>query len=269
MAAAAGLPDKVRCGAITRSPCKHASMLPPSNRPGWKSCTGVGTPPAGGGFEVTRFRELTPDAQDLIKGWCRRARTSLNSSLLPGDADRSRRSSHREAFQAFIFAWIGFNGWASCCCDDDSDRKIIRAVSAAEWPQERFVHLSTTDREFGAALKTFSTTWPIFRSSDVREESRALPYRWPRQQRVSHYVALLPDAQRAPDCHLRHDDSPVPTDLGHTLEVLYRVRCNLFHGTKSMDDENDRELVEIAVAVLVPLVSELVTASLPSRRSLQ
>jgi hypothetical protein len=36
-----------------------------------------------------------------------------------------------------------------------------------------------------------------------------------------------------------------------------------------MDDENDRELVETASAVLVPLVSELVTASLPSPRSLR
>jgi len=34
------------------------------------------------------------------------------------------------------------------------------------------------------------------------------------------------------------------------LDVIYQVRCNLFHGQKSAIDANDRELVDLAFHIL-------------------
>lgn len=38
------------------------------------------------------------------------------------------------------------------------------------------------------------------------------------------------------------------------IEVIYRVRCNLFHGRKNIDeDKKDIELVRLAYRILLPL----------------
>ena len=38
------------------------------------------------------------------------------------------------------------------------------------------------------------------------------------------------------------------------IELIYRVRCNLFHGRKNIDeDEKDIELVSLAYRILLPL----------------
>ena len=43
----------------------------------------------------------------------------------------------------------------------------------------------------------------------------------------------------------------MPLDWPHTLEALYRVRCNLFHGEKGLDSEMDALIVSSAFRVLV------------------
>jgi hypothetical protein len=56
-----------------------------------------------------------------------------------------------------------------------------------------------------------------------------------------------------PRCWKRHEEEgePVPLDWPHTLEALYRVRCNLFHGEKGLDSEMDARVVSSAFRVLV------------------
>jgi hypothetical protein len=42
--------------------------------------------------------------------------------------------------------------------------------------------------------------------------------------------------------------------FGSLLDVIYQVRCNLFHGRKNIkDDTRDEELVEICYQILLPL----------------
>jgi len=47
-----------------------------------------------------------------------------------------------------------------------------------------------------------------------------------------------------------------PYELENTLEVLYTIRCNLFHGGKSGDNTRDLGIVRSAYAVLEPFFTE-------------
>ncbi|MDO8691418.1 MAG: hypothetical protein Q7R39_15655, partial [Dehalococcoidia bacterium] len=57
----------------------------------------------------------------------------------------------------------------------------------------------------------------------------------------------------APCCSKRHMDGneAIPLDWPHTLAALYRVRCNLFHGEKALDSENDGQVVAAALRALL------------------
>lgn len=50
-------------------------------------------------------------------------------------------------------------------------------------------------------------------------------------------------------------------NFGQMLDVIYLVRCNLFHGRKSEIDAHDKELVELAYHILSrvfrPIIDEL------------
>jgi hypothetical protein len=168
----------------------------------------------------------------------------------------------QHAFEAFIYAWISFNGWASCCCDSDADRKLIDTLRVDVRVTAVFDSLVTTDPGLAEALERFRSLWPIFRASDVRSGLQAAECEYNQAGRpgqIQYYSVTFPEAGRAPDCHLRHGQCPIDADWAHTLEALYRVRCNLFHGTKSIHGEVDRDVVGTASAVLVPIVKHLVS----------
>jgi hypothetical protein len=170
-----------------------------------------------------------------------------------------RRSQY--TFEAFIYAWISFNGWASCCCDNDRDRVLIEVLRIDERVSAEFNSLVLSNLTVAAAVEQFRVLWPIFRATDVRAGLDAAMREYRDSGRaglVAYYSHRFPRAGRSPDCHLRHDPGPIEADWAHTLEALYRVRCNLFHGTKSVDGHVDREVVDAASAVLVPVVKHLV-----------
>lgn len=75
-----------------------------------------------------------------------------------------------------------------------------------------------------------------------------------------HYQSECPGAARAPDCHMTHTGEIEP-DWAHTLEALYRVRCNLFHGQKSGGGNEDRMILQAAVRVLLPIASSVLKVS--------
>ena len=66
-------------------------------------------------------------------------------------------------------------------------------------------------------------------------------------------IENLRHAPYEPQCWKRHRDAgeEVPLDWAHTLAVLYRVRCNLFHGEKARHSEMDQRIVYLAFRVLV------------------
>jgi hypothetical protein len=64
--------------------------------------------------------------------------------------------------------------------------------------------------------------------------------------RVERYASAFPHAVRAPNCHRRRVDEGMPLIGVMRLKALYRVRCNLFHGTESVFGAEDREIVNSA-----------------------
>lgn len=235
-------------------------MLQPENSPGRRACPGAaGTSPQAT-FRPDRFQLLSTDGRALISDWATRAQATL---ARPVPADRDNQSAvHRssDTFEAFIYAWISFNGWASCCCDTDRDRELINVLRSDERVSASFESLIRSDPGVAGALDGFRSLWPIFQASGVRADFDAhAEYRnHGTPGLVAYYSREFPRARRAPDCHLRHPSGVIERDWAHTLEALYQVRCNLFHGTKSVLGDRDREVVDAASAVLVPVVQHLV-----------
>jgi hypothetical protein len=189
------------------------------------------------GVDPGCFQLLHADGRRLITDWI----------------SRSEAEQSRESFEAFIYAWIGFNGWASCCCGGvERDIALVYVMTLDRRLTENFDRLMTRS-DFNDAARVFSSLWPIFRVSDLPENVRRDRPSGDRNSVTSYYQSRCPDAGRAPECHLRHESTPMEPDWGHTLVALYRVRCNLFHGQKSGAGHEDRVILEAAVDVLVPL----------------
>jgi hypothetical protein len=154
--------------------------------PGRGPCPSERPTPSGVQFDPERFRNLSPDGRRLITGWASRA----DHDLAPGGG-RERPSlggsivSSRNAFEAFIFAWISVNGWAACCCDEDRDRVLINVLRNDESVSTQFGSLVDSDPRLAGAVDQFRALWPIFRATDVRGgfDEAARTYRGDRQAR--------------------------------------------------------------------------------------
>jgi hypothetical protein len=66
-------------------------------------------------IDFDHYRHLHPEGQRLISGWFERAWSMRDCQ---GD----------DCFEAFIFAWIAFNGWATCTTELDDDYKYLDAL---------------------------------------------------------------------------------------------------------------------------------------------
>jgi hypothetical protein len=163
-----------------------------------------------------------------------------------------------EEFEAFIFAWISFNGWATCCCNKEVDNHWLQMMMLDSRLTRKFASLMK-DSDFRDAAQTFRSLWPIFRVSQLPEGVRRdRPRHGGRKAVTDHYQDHCPEAERAPDCHLTHT-SLIEPDWAHTLEALYRVRNNLFHGQKSSAGHEDHMIVKAAVGVMVPIAAGVLT----------
>ena len=215
-----------------------------STEPGWELCPNEGTQPQSR-FDPSKYHLLPPPAPQLISNWSSRAVARLEHSS----------ESSEGAFESFIYAWFAFNGWASCCCGDVSDRELIRRMAADRRLQDAFDGLRADGGPLTDQARAFGALWPIFQASSVRTSAGAVHTYAEEGRRglVEHYLREYPGAPRAPNCHFRHPESVEP-DWPHTLRALYRVRNNLFHGAKSAFQPDDQEVVVAAAAVLVPTV---------------
>jgi hypothetical protein len=196
--------------------------------------------------DFARYAMLHRDGKRLSRGWFRRA-----VARRVGDAG--------DSFEAFIFLWIAFNGWAACVTGLDSDTEWRDALTADRRVGEDFARLeSAPESRLGAATATFAELWPIFRVDDLRR--RQIDYREVADADRSTQVAWLLDQgakQYAPDCWPSHEQADeIPLDWAHTLAALYRVRCNLFHGDKGRNSENDRLVVGAAFSVLMTFLED-------------
>jgi len=121
----------------------------------------------------------------------------------------------------FISLWIAFNGWMRGKFGEDiGDRSQIESVKRLQDFKEVFTQL----REDNIAFKE---------SLDKLEGLSVVNMQF-RNNREDVY---------------RYDGN-----FGSLIEIVYQVRCNLFHGRKNIDeDKKDFELVVLSYRILLPL----------------
>jgi hypothetical protein len=180
-----------------------------------------------------------------------------------GWIEKGAKSKPGDEFEAFIYAWIGFNGWASCCCAEDGDTVQLHMMLLDDGLTQNYTRI-TREGAVKEAAERFASYWPIFRVSDLDESiRRKRPTHGSRADVVAHYHRNNPAASRSPECHLNHPGRIEP-DWSHTLQALYRVRCNLFHGQKSGAGKEDRAIVVAAAGVLIPIAESVLALPMTS-----
>jgi hypothetical protein len=189
--------------------------------------------------DLSRYHYLHSDGRALIQGWRTR-------EVGPGpDA----------SFESFIYLWIAFNSWASCVTGNDADHEWQRALTADPELNDLFDAQLSGGTRTAASARQFAALWPIFRVSKLREQGID---HWSGSygSRADMTRAYIDAGARefAPSCYLEHEQ--IPLDWGHTLSALYRVRCNLFHGEKARNSENDRLVVSAADDTLRAFIDE-------------
>lgn len=199
-----------------------------------------------GAADFGRFHRLHADGRTLIRRWVHRAEQS--AVVTNGD---------KGSFEAFIFAWISFNGWAACVSDHDRDQVWMDVLLQNPSLEHAFANALHEPR-FTEAANVFHNLWPIFEVRELRQSGVPRHHSGNRRRIVTEYLnAGL--TRFHPACWTGHGNAPdsTPLDWAHTLAALYRVRCNLFHGEKSLDSENDRAVTTAAVGILMPLIRDI------------
>jgi hypothetical protein len=121
----------------------------------------------------------------------------------------------------FIWLWIAFNGW-------------MRG-------------------KFGERVKDFSLISNLATSTEYNLIYKGL------QNNQPDFKQLLNQLHRYEVIDMGHPDDPTrikryDDSFLSLLNVLYQVRCNLFHGRKNPEEDNkDFELVVLSYKILLPL----------------
>ncbi len=196
-----------------------------------------------GRADLSRYRVLHKDGKRLITGWFERAW-------------EARHCEPEESFEPFVFAFIALNAWASCVTGFDRDTQWRNALALDPVVGGDFSRLAADpSSSVSVSAREFRRLWPVFQVQDLRplgigpvlggEERREIVDRYLGHPRAG-------SVRFEPGCWRRHRDAgeEAPLDWPHTLFVLYRVRCNLFHGEKARHSEMDQRIVSAALRVL-------------------
>lgn len=137
--------------------------------------------------------------------------------LVKGWYEKSRLEG--DAVSKFVFLWICFNAVLTHESNKISDRGMI------DWLKER----GTNRSAIGAAFKE-ATASEVF------------------QRNLRSLVALAPiEDPRGINRAIRING---PNDFSNIIEGIYRVRCNLFHGSKRADAVRDQKLIIVCSRLL-------------------
>ena len=206
--------------------------------------------------DLNRYRSLPPQSKRLISHWFQVAWRQIDAQP-------------QQTFEPFIYTWFSLNGWAACVTDLDSDNQWRQALSVSPELCEMFDDLaSNPESKLYKPAQDFYELWPIFRSSEIRHKNAFYEGANDRPRIIKHYF----DAgiqEYEPKCLQDHWEKgeKAPLDWPHTLSVLYRVRCNLFHGEKGMNSDVDVNIVFRAFQVLANFINDANLFGLPRKRA--
>lgn len=79
---------------------------------------------------------------------------------------------------------------------------------------------------------------------------------WCKAFGVDPFDCDVSEYQKSPVLDMRYAEKCYPVENKRTdlFSAIYQVRCNLFHGNKSLNDQRDRRLVEQGANVLILLL---------------
>jgi hypothetical protein len=185
--------------------------------------------------DLRRFQVLHDEGRGLIQSWFERSLALPETSI----------------FEAFIFAWFAVNGWAACITGTDRDDQLVSSLADASELQTRFDQLIASDPQFRSSVDKFRTMLPVFKAQIIRREGMSANPPGTRAQVIAYYMAHGRIPHRPP-CATRHHGTggSIPADWPHCISGIYQIRCNLFHGEKSVHSEMDKRLVSRAFHVL-------------------
>ena len=174
--------------------------------------------------------------------------TKLIDQWLSRALDKENGGEGR-AFERFIYAWIAFNGLASCLTGKEKDSEILAAIAGCPSLQLAFDRQKADSLAFSRQVAALCGEFPIFRVSDIRGKELKMSH--DRQERSEmRNLYRQEGVECEPRCWFTHADG-CPQDWAHVLFGIYRVRNNLFHGEKSVTSDQDAFIVDAAYQVLV------------------
>ena len=139
-------------------------------------------------------------------------------------------------FDQFISLWLAFNSWGTYLSKADIDRAMLEYVKENAQLKSVYSELVQKDNVFHTMVGQLAT-------------------RTVRDMRPGH----LGDSTSITDI----------SNFGQVLDMIYQIRCNLFHGQKNELVEGERELVELAFKILTrvfePVITDLEAARLRAR----
>jgi hypothetical protein len=150
-------------------------------------------------------------------------------SLVEGWYARALRED--DEITRFVFFWFCFNAWLAYESQEDTDRRmldwLVDVHAASSRLRAAFDCAMQQSDAFAGYVQTLAGLSPIAGNGRrLREPAR-----------------------------IRSRD-----DFAGIVECVYRVRCNLFHGSKSPDDSRDEKLVRTCARIAEDWVGCLVAA---------
>lgn len=121
----------------------------------------------------------------------------------------------------FISLWIAFNAWLKSEFGENvSDRVLIDTLSKFKPMNDAFDDELASNKKVSDSLSALEQ----FHIIDMRDPNN--------EEKLTRYDGTFKSL----------------------IETLYRIRCNLFHGRKNIeDDKYDKELVQLAFSILLPI----------------
>ena len=197
----------------------------------------------------SNFARLHPSGRNLVLRWFDKAW-------------RLNECQDKDSFEPFIYCYISFNSWAACVTGEDTDWKMIRELCDDEHCEYIFRNIMQ-DIIVLEKLSQFQSLWPIFKAQEIRRSQIPRHHSVIREDVIRHYFEYGIQEYKPKDAlNPKLIGYEIPLTWSNTLQTIYRVRCNLFHGDKCMDNDDDQKIVGTAFRAFACIFKSLIDNSL-------
>ena len=131
-----------------------------------------------------------------------------------------RAQSAEDRFDKFIYLWIAFDAFATNYSEKEWPKQVRKNIEKDSLLTNCYVS-SMKNNDFSREIRELQKLCPVY---DTRKKFLNDPK----------YSVTISD----------------PNNFKEVINVLYKIRNNLFHGGKSPNEERDKKLVSLAFNIL-------------------